>query len=149
MYCRIFGNCARGSDPKWVLNAAECKCTLEALLKGVFPKGVTEQSKHLNRNKTRKIHCNLLRDFLLCGSNKHLHRFRCSGKGEYLNPVSRQNPAAKSLTTNVLQEFQQQRPWFRSQTGLEHRGMQMHSGGTSGKGLHQTRDSTAQASEPE
>ena len=104
---------------------------------------------HLNRNKTQKINRNSLRDFLLYGFSKHPHWFRCSGKGEYLNPVSRQNPAAKSLTTNVLQDFRQLYPWFRSQTGMERSRMQMRPEGASGKGIHQTRDSTAHASEPE
>ena len=104
---------------------------------------------HLNRNKTQKINRNSLRDFLLYGFSKHPHWFRCSGKGEYLNPVSRQNPAAKSLTTNALQDFRQLYPWFRSQTGMERSRMQMRPEGASGKGIHQTRDSTAHASEPE
>ena len=147
--CKTFGNCARGSDPRRVWNAAECKCTLEALLKGVFPKGVTEQPKHLNRSKTRKIHCNLLRDFLLCGFNKHLHRFRCSGKWKHLNLAARQNTAAKPLTTNALQDFRQLCPWFRSQRNLECHRMQIRHGSTSGRGIHQTRNKTAQASEPE
>ena len=118
MRCKTSGNCARGSDPRRVWNTAECKCTLEALLKGVFPKGVTEQSKHLNRNKTRKIHCNLLRDFLLHGFSKHLHRFRCSGKGKYLNLAARQNPAVNPLTTSILQNFRQLCPRFRCRQKL-------------------------------
>ncbi len=111
MRCKNFCNYARGSDPNRVWNAAECKCTLEALLKGVFPKGVTEQPRHLNR-------------------------------------AERQNPAANPLTTNALQDFQRLHPWFRSQPGLEHRRLQMCLGGTSGRGLHQTRNRTAHASEP-
>ena len=110
--------CAQGSDPSRVWNVADCIYAQEALLKGVFPKGATEQPRHLNRNKTRKIHCNSLRYFLLRDFSKHLHRFRCSGKGKHLNLVARQNPAANPLTTNVLQEFRQLCPWFRSQTGL-------------------------------
>ena len=109
----------------------------------------TQEFKHLNRNKTRKIHCNLLRDFLLCGFSKHLHRFRCSGKWEHLNPAARWNQAVKQLTTNALQDFRQLYPWFRSQTGLERRRMQMRPGGVSGKGVHQPRSRVAQASEPE
>ena len=108
-----------------------------------------EWHRHLNRNKTRKIHCNLLRDFLLCGFNKHLHWFRCSGKGEHLNLEAKQNPAAKPLTTNALQDFRQQHPWFRSQQGLEGNSMQMYSGGASCRGIHQTRSRVVQASEPE
>ena len=104
---------------------------------------------HLNRSKTRKIHCNTLRNFPLRGFNKHIHRFRCRGKWEHLNLATRQNPAANPLTANALQDFQQLRMWFRSLAGQECRGMQMHSGGTSGRGIHQTRNRTAQASEPE
>ncbi len=103
----------------------------------------------LNRSKTRKIRCNTLRYFPLQGFNKHLPWFRCGGKGEHLNLSTRQNPAANSLTTNALQDFQQLRPRFRSQAGLECRGMQMYPGGTSGRGIHQTRSRTAHASEPE
>ena len=147
--CKTFGNCTRGSDPRRVWSTAECKCTLEALLAGVSTKHAAEWSKHLNRNKTQKINRNSLRDFLLHGFSKHLHWFRCSGKGEYLNPVSRQNPAVKPLTTNALQNFQRLHPWFRCQPGLEHRRMQTCPGGTSGWGIRQTRSRTALASEPE
>ena len=146
--CKTFSNSTHGSDPNWVWNTVECKYAMEALLKGVFQKKATEQPRHLNRNKTRKIHCNTLRYFLLRGFIKHLPWFRCSGKGEHLNLATRQNPAANPLTTNVLQEFQQLCPWFRSLAGLECRGMQMCLGGTSGRGIHQTRSRTAQASEP-
>ena len=104
---------------------------------------------HLNRSKTPKIHCNALRNFSLHGLSKHLHWFRCSGKGEHLNLASRQNPAVNPLTANVLQEFLQLRPWFRSLAGLECRGMQMCPGCVSGMGIHQTRSRTAHASEPE
>ena len=103
--CKIFSNYARGSDPRQGWNAAECKCTLEALLAGVFTKRAAEQHMHLNRNETRKIRCNSLRNFPLQGFNKHLPWFRCSGKGEHLNLTARQNPAANSLTTNALQDF--------------------------------------------
>ena len=92
----------------------------------------TEQHMHLNRSKTRKIHRNTLINFLLQGFNKHIHRFRCSGKWEHLTPAERQNPAFNSLTTNTLQDFQQLRQRFRSQPGLEHHRMQIHSGGASG-----------------
>ena len=70
-------------------------------------------------------------------------------KKKYLNLTTRQNPALNQLTTNVLQDFQQLHPWFRSQPGLECRGMQIRPGGTSGRGIHQTRSRTAHASEPE
>ena len=83
-----------------------CKCALEVLLAGVFPKGVTEQHMHLNREETRKTHCNRLRNFPLHDFGKHLPWFRCSGKGKHLNLAARQNPAAKPLTTNALQDFQ-------------------------------------------
>ena len=85
----------------------------------------TRKLKHLNREETRKNHCNSLRNFPLQGFNKHIHRFRCSGKGEHLNRAERQNPAANPLTANALQDFQQLCPWFRSLAGLECRGMQM------------------------
>ena len=104
---------------------------------------------HLNRDKTRKIHRNSLRNFPLHGFNEHLHWFRFSGKGEHLNPAARQNPAANQLTANALQDFQQLCPWYRSQAGLECRGMQTCPGGASGRGIHQTRSRTAQSSEPE
>ena len=90
-----------------------------------------------------------MRNFSLRGFSKHLHWFRCSGKGEYPNPAARWNQAVKQLTTNVLQDFRQLYPWFRSQTGLERRRMQMRPGGVSGKGVHQPRNRTAHASEPE
>ena len=109
----------------------------------------TQRFRHLNRKITQINRCNLLRNFLLYGFSKHLYRFRCSGKGEYLNPASRQNPVFNPLITNALQNFQRLHPWFRCQPGLEHRRMQIRHGSTSGKGLHQTRDSTAHASEPE
>ena len=67
----------------------------------------------------------------------------------HLNLATRQNPAVNPLTANVLQEFLQLRPWFRSLAGLECRGMQMCPGGVSGRGIHQTRCRTAHASEPE
>ena len=125
MRCKIFNNYARGSDPNRFWNTTECKCALEALLAGVSTKHAAEQHMHLNRSKTRKIHCNTLRNFPLRGFSKHLSWFRCSRKWEHLNRAERQNPAANSLTTNVLQEFLQLRLWFRSQPGLECRGMQM------------------------
>ena len=55
---------------------------------------------------------------------------------------------AESLATNALQDLQQLHPWFRSLAGLEHHRLQIHSGGASGRGSHQTRNRTAQASEP-
>ena len=148
-HCKTFNNCTRGSDPWRGWNTAECKCALEALLAEVSTKHAAEQHMHLNRNKTQEIHYNSLKHFLLRGFSKHIHRFRCRGKGKHLNPAARQNLATNSLTTNTLQEFQQQRPWFRSLAGQECRGMQMCPGGTSGKGIHQTRNRTAHASEPE
>ena len=122
---------------------------MEALLAGVSTKHATEQPRHLDRDRTRKIHCNSLRNFPLHGFNKHLHRFRCSDKRKHLNLATRQNPAVNPLTANALQDFQQLIPWFRSQPGLEYRGMQTCPGGTSGRCIHQTRNRTAQASEPE
>ena len=149
MRCKTFSDYAHGSDPWRGWNTAECKCALETLLAGVSTKRATEQPMHLNRSKTRKIHCNSLRNFPLRGFSKHLPWFRCSGKWEHLNRAERQNPATKPLAINALQDFQQLHPRFRSQTGLEHRRIQMCLGGTSGKGIHQTRNRTAHASEPE
>ena len=90
-----------------------------------------------------------MRNFSLQGFNKHIYWFRCSGKGEYLNPASRQNPAANPLTTSVLQNFRQLCPRFRSQVGFECRRMQIHSGGTSERGIPERCNRTAHASEPE
>ena len=104
---------------------------------------------HLNRNKTRKINRNSLRNFPLQGFNKHLHRFRWSGKRKHLNPAARLNPAAKPLTTSILQNFRQLCPRFRSQQGLECRRLQMCPVGASCRGIHQTRSRVVQASEPE
>ena len=73
---------------------------------------------HLNRSKTQKIYRNSLRNFPLHGFSKKLHWFRCSGKGKHLNLEARQNPAAKPLTTNALQDFRRLHPWFRSMAGL-------------------------------
>ena len=148
-HCKTFNNYACGSDPRRVWNTAECKCSLKSILAGLYTKHATGHHMHLNRSKTQKIHCNTLRNFPLQGFNKHIHRFRCSGKGEHLNLATRQNSTFNSLTTNALQEFLQLRPWFRSQPVLEHRGMQMRTGNTSGRRIHQTRNRTAHASEPE
>ena len=147
--CKNFSNNTQGSDPSGIWNATECKYAMEALLAGVSTKHATEQHRHLNRSKTQRKHYNTLIDFLLHGFSRHLHWFRCSGKVEHLNLATRQNLAVNPLTTNVLQNFQQQRPWFRSQHGLERSRMQMRPEGASGRGIHQTRDRTAQASEPE
>ena len=147
MRCKSFCDWARGSDPWRVWNAAECKCTLEALLAGVSAKHAAEQPMHLNRNKTQEIHYNTLRNFPLQGLNKHIHWFRCSGKGEHLNLTARQNPAVNPLTANALQDFQRLYPWFRSQLGLEHRRMQIRSGGTSERGIPERSNRTALASE--
>ena len=125
-------------------NAAECKCVPEVLLAVVLPKGPTEQPRHLNRDKTRKIHCNSLRNFPLHGFNKHLHWFRCSGNGKHLNLAQTHNSEANLLTTNALQNFQRPYPWFRSQVGLEGNRLQMCPGCASGRGIRQTRNRTAQ-----
>ena len=143
MHCRTFSNCTRGSDASKVWNAAECKCALEALLKGVLPKGPTEQHRHLNLNKTRENHRNTLKNFILRGLNKHFSWFRCGGKGKHLNLALRQNQAVNPLTTNALQDFQQLYPRFRSQTGLEGNRLQMRPGGASGWGFHKTCSKTA------
>ena len=50
--------------------------------------------------------------------------------------------------SGALQDFQQLHPWFRYMAGLECRGIQIHPGSASGRGLHQTRNRTAHASEP-
>ena len=90
-----------------------------------------------------------MKHFLLRGFIKHPPWFRCSGKWEHLNLAARQNPTANPLTTNTLRHFQQLHPWFRSQPGLEHRGMQMCHGGAYGKCIHERASRTAHASEPE
>ena len=148
VHCRTFENCTRGSDPRQGWNTAECKRALEALPAGVSAKHATEQHRHLNRDKTQETHCNTLRNFPLQSFSKNLPWFRCSGKGKHLNPAARQNPAAKPLTTSTLQDFWQLHPRYRSQAGLECRGMQTCPGGTSGRCIRQTRNRTAQASEP-
>ena len=147
--CKTFSDRTRGSDPWRGWNTAECKYTLEVLLAGVSTKRATEQPRHLNRKETQTNRRNTLRDFPLYGLRKHISRFRCSGKGKHLNPAARQNPTAKPLTTNALQDFWQLHPWFRSQAGLECRGMQMCPECASGWGIRQTRSRTAHASEPE
>ena len=119
------------------------------LLAGVSTKHATEQHMHLNRSRTQKIYCNSLKNFLLHGFGKHLLWFRCSGKGKHLNPAQTHNSEANQLTANTLQDLQQRYPRFRSQQGLECRRLQMHSGCASGWGIRQTRNRTAQASEPE
>ena len=147
-YCRTFSNCTRGSDPRRVWNSTECKCVLEVLPAGVSTKHEAEQPSHLNRNQTQTNRCNTLRDFPLHRFRKHIPWFRCSGKGKHLNLATRQNPADNPLTTNVLQDFRQLCQRFRSQHGLECRRMQMHSGGTSEKGIPERCNRTAHASEP-
>ena len=104
---------------------------------------------HLNREEIQTNRYNTLRNFPLQGFNKHIPWFRCSGKREHLNLATRQNSTLKPLTTNALQDFQQLCPWFRSQPVLEHHRMQIHPGSASGRGIHQTRNRTAHASEPE
>ncbi len=94
-------------------NTADCKCALKVFLARVSTKHATEQHMHLNQQETRKIHCNSLRNFPLQGFSKNLPWFRCSGKGEHLNRAERQNPAAKPLATNALQDLQQLRQRFR------------------------------------
>ena len=107
------------------------------------------QASESEPEKNLKKHHNTLKSFLLHGLGKYIPWFRCSGKGEHLNPASRLNQTANPLTTNALQDFQQLCPWFRSQTSLECHRLQMCPGGASGWGIHQTRSRTAQASEPE
>ena len=141
--CKTFGNDAHGSDPNRFWNTTYCKYTLEVLLAGVSTKRATEQHRHLNRSNTRKINRNSLRNFPLHDFGKHLHRFRCSGKGKHLNPAARQNPAAKPLTTNALQDFQQLYPWFRCQQGSECHRLQMCPGGTSERGIPERANRTA------
>ena len=120
--------------------------------------GTSGRGIHQTRSKTAqasepkpnsKNHYNTLINFSLHGFNKHLHRFRCGGKGEHLNLAVRQNPIFNPLTTSTLRGFKRLCPWFRCQPGLEHRRMQIRLGGTSGRGIHQTCNRTAQASEPE
>ena len=89
-----------------------------------------------------------MRNFPLRGFSKHLPWFRCSRKWEHLNLTTRRNPATNPLTANALQDFQKLYPWFRSLAGQECRGMQMRTGNTSGRRIHQTRNRTAHASEP-
>ena len=103
---------------------------------------------HLNRDKTQETHCNTLRNFSLQSFSKNLPWFRCSGKGKHLNLAQTHNSAANQLTANTLQNFQRLYPRFRSQAGLKCRGMQTCLGGASGWGIRQTRNRTAQASEP-
>ena len=100
--CKTFSDYTSGSDPNMGWNAAECKYAMEALLAGVSTKRAAEQPMHLNRNKTQEIHYNSLKHFLLRGFSKHIHRFRCSGKGDHLNITVRQNSATNPLTTNSL-----------------------------------------------
>ena len=147
--CKNFSNNARGSDPWRSWNAAEYKCSLEVFLAGVSTKRAAEQPRHLNRKEPQTNRRNTLRDFPLYGFSKHLHWFRCSGKGEYLNLEARQNPSVKPLTINTLQDFQQAHPRYRSQPVLEHRRMLMHTGSTSERGIPERSSRTAQASEPE
>ena len=119
-HCRTFSDCTHGSDPNMGWNAAECKYALEALMAEVSTKHAAEQHMHLNRNKTQEIHYNSLKHFLLRGFSKHIHRFRCRGKGEHLNLAERQNPAVNQLTTNALRHFQQLCQRFRCNSKWKH-----------------------------
>ena len=149
-HCKTFSNCARGTDPRQGWNTADCKRAPEVLLAGVSAKRATEQPMHLNRDKTRKIHCNSLRNFPLHGFNKHLHWFRFSGKGKHLNLAQTHNSEANQLTANALQDFQQLHPRFRCQTGLEQHRMQIHSRGTSERlSTKRTTESTASIKLPD
>ena len=57
--------------------------------------------------------------------------------------------APNTLTTSVLQEFQQQYPRFRCSVGRKHRRVQTRPAGTSGKGSTERHCKTPHASEPE
>ena len=115
MRCKIFNNYTHGSDPWRVWNTTDCKYTLEVLLAGVATKHATEQPMHLNRKETQISRCNSLRNFPLQGFNKHIHRFRCSGKGEHLasepyrkaesgsQPTRNKCVARSSTTTPMVQ----------------------------------------------
>ena len=149
MHCRTFSNCTRGSDPRRGWKATDCKCAPEVLLAGGSTKRAAKQPGASEPERNSKNHCNILKNFPLYGSNKKFPWFRCSGKGEHLNHASRQNQAVNPLTTNALQDFQQLRPRFRSQTGLEGNRLQMCPGGASGWGTPERANRTAQASEPE
>ena len=117
-HCKTLSNCAHGSDPRWGWKATDCKCALDVLLAGVSSKRATEQPRHLNRKETQTNRRNTLRGLSLYRFSKHLLWFRCSGKGKHLNPAARQNPTAKTLTTNTLQDFRRLYPRFRSMAGL-------------------------------
>ena len=149
MRCNTFSNYAHGSDPNRAWNTAECKYALEVFLAGVSTKRATEQHMYLNRDKTQKIHRNTLRNFPLHGFNKHIPWFRCSGKRKHLNLASRQNQAAKPLTTSTLQDIQQLHSWFRSQPGLEHHRTQIRPRDTSERGIPEMDIRITTASEPE
>ena len=135
--------------PTWVWNTAECKCTLEVLPAGVSTKRATEQHRHLNRNKTQTNRRNTLRNFhctVLAGTSTGSDAAEKSSictlhQGRIRQPNHSQQTRCKTFGNNARGSD--------PNMGLEHRRMQMHSGGASCRGIHQTRNRTAQASEPE
>ena len=116
---------------------------------GVSTKRATEQPWHLNRDRTRKIHCNSLRNFPLHRFRKHIPWFRCCGKVEHLNRNQTQRNHCNTLKNFLLYGFSKHLLWFRCQQGLERSGMQMCPGGASGGGATKRAAEQPGASEPE
>ena len=63
---------------------------------------------HLNPNENLNNRCNSLNNFYLHRFTKNSSAFRCSEILEHLNPAKTQIQIHNQLTTNVLQDFQQQ-----------------------------------------
>ena len=68
---------------------------------------------HLNLNKNRKSHHNVLNNFQLQRFAKNSTAFRCSEKQEHLNLDKIRIQAPNAFTTRGLHDFQQQYPRFR------------------------------------
>ena len=138
MHCRTFGSCTRGSDPRRGWKATDCKCALEALLKGVFPKGPTEQHMHLNpaarqNQAANSLTTNALRGFGNCTRGSDASRARnataCKCAPEvllagvfpkgpteqhmHLNRKEIQEIHRNTLRNFTLRGFNRHLPWFR------------------------------------
>ena len=130
------------------------KCRkMQIRLAGISGKGFTERQRnppmHLNPNQNCKNRCNLLKYFYLQGFTKKPSAFRCSERQEHLNPAKTQIQIHNQLTTNVLQDFQQQYQRFRYSVGVKCRKMQIRLAGISGKGFTERQRKPPHASEPE